>query len=159
SAGAKVLVDDVGWFDDPLYQDGPIGVSIDNAVAAGATYLSAAGNENIILGGKEVGSYESLAWRSASWPSGPPFTNLDCYNFTPAGGSDRTYRVTVAASKTLSVVLQWAQPWGGVTTDLDLCFIPTGGSTVCSAADNIHGFQKPFEFKEITNNSATANTV
>ena len=39
-----ILVDDVLYFAEPLYQDGPIAMAAEEAVAAGVTYFTAAGN-------------------------------------------------------------------------------------------------------------------
>ena len=46
AAGAKVIVDDVSYFGEPFFQDGPVAVAIGEVVAGGVTYLSAAGNDN-----------------------------------------------------------------------------------------------------------------
>src|SRR4029079_11237428 len=34
-AGASVIVDDVGWFEEPFFQDGPIAAAIDKVTAEG----------------------------------------------------------------------------------------------------------------------------
>ena len=60
-AGAKVVADDVSYFDEPFFQDGPVAVAVENAVAGGAAYFSAAGNNNLILGGNNVASWEAPA--------------------------------------------------------------------------------------------------
>ncbi|OGX89183.1 hypothetical protein [Hymenobacter coccineus] len=41
----KILVDDIGYFAEPLYQDGVVAQAIETAVAGGAAYYSAAGNQ------------------------------------------------------------------------------------------------------------------
>ena len=40
---ATVLVDDVSYFDEPFFQDGPIAQAVTAAGAAGVPYFSAAG--------------------------------------------------------------------------------------------------------------------
>ena len=42
--GSQVIVDDVGYFDEPFFQDGIVARAVDEVAAAGVTYVSAAGN-------------------------------------------------------------------------------------------------------------------
>jgi hypothetical protein len=44
-AGANVIVDDLGFFGEPYFEDGPVAEAVDAAVAAGVSYHSSAGNE------------------------------------------------------------------------------------------------------------------
>ena len=44
AAGANVIVDDLGFFGEPYFEDGPIAQAVRSAVAAGVSYHTAAGN-------------------------------------------------------------------------------------------------------------------
>src|SRR5262249_59182216 len=44
-AGANVIVDDLGFFGEPYFEDGPVAEAVGAAVAAGVSYHSSAGNE------------------------------------------------------------------------------------------------------------------
>src|SRR4030095_14250481 len=44
-AGADVIVDDLGVFGEPFFEDGPVAAAVDAAVTAGVSYHSSAGNE------------------------------------------------------------------------------------------------------------------
>ena len=46
-----MIVDDVAYFEEPFFQDGPVAVAVDEVVAAGVSYFSAAGNDNLIDAG------------------------------------------------------------------------------------------------------------
>src|SRR5262249_51203519 len=43
--GCQILVDDVSYFREPVFQDGDIAQAVNTVVASGALYFSAAGNE------------------------------------------------------------------------------------------------------------------
>jgi hypothetical protein len=45
AAGADVIVDDLGFFAEPYFQDGPVAAAVLGAVKAGVSYHSSAGNE------------------------------------------------------------------------------------------------------------------
>src|SRR5262249_13751991 len=45
AAGADVIVDDLGFFGEPYFEDGPIAQAVRGAVNAGVSYHSSAGNE------------------------------------------------------------------------------------------------------------------
>ena len=53
---ADVLVDDVSYFNEPFFQNGPIANAANAASQAGVANFSAAGNANVIVAGKNVSS-------------------------------------------------------------------------------------------------------
>jgi hypothetical protein len=176
-AGAEVIVDDIAYFEEPFFQDGPVAVAA-NEVAAGTAYLSAAGNDNLIdEAGNDIGSWEAPAFRdSGGCPAGvvalseeqeeleedeglPPegLHPTHCLDFDPDGGAgqvDDEFRLTVADGERLIVDLQWAEPWFGVSTDLDaFLFDSTGGPIATSVEDNVFGSEKPVELISWENDS------
>lgn len=179
AAGAEVIVDDVTYFQEPFFQDGPVAVAVDDVVAAGASYFSAAGNDNLIdTEGRDIGSWEAPAFRnSGACPAAivelseaieqeeveeaeeaeetPEPIGLhpeNCMDFEPeAALTDETFGITVEAGEELTIDLQWAEPWNGVTTDLDAFLLDeegklVAGSPLAGAKDNIGATQRPFEF-------------
>jgi hypothetical protein len=168
-AGADVIVDDVAWFEEPFFQDGPIAVAIDKVTAEGVTYLSATGNDNIFdSGGNQIASWEAPAFRdSAGCPAaivglGAEFNGTHCMDFNPTAATDRTFGITVAAGQTLRINLQWAEPWNGVGTDLDAFLLSGGGQFLAWSVDENSagdGTQRPVEIVQWTNESASAATV
>ena len=63
SNGARVIVDDVVYLTEPMFQDGPIAQAVDTVVAQGAAYFSAAGNQ-------ARQSYESVFRPGATFQGG-----------------------------------------------------------------------------------------
>jgi hypothetical protein len=161
-AGAGVIVDDVAWFEEPFFQDGPIAVAVDNVVDAGVTYLSSAGNDNLFdSGGNRIASWEAAAFRNSGDCPAAVTSGSQCMDFDPGPGSDDTFGITVEAHETLILDLQWAEPWNGVATNLDAYLLSNSGAKVLakSTEANISGTQRPVEIIGWENNSASSQTV
>jgi hypothetical protein len=158
-AGAKVIVDDVAWFEEPFFQDGPIAVAVDKVATDGVSYFSAAGNENLFEGGNEIASWEAPGFRdSSSCPA--PLTVSHCLDFNPGAATDNAFGLTVSPGATLTIDLQWAEPWFGVKTDLDAFLLDAGGEVIAEEdADNVATTQRPVELLQWENNSGVAKVV
>src|SRR5262249_7285741 len=83
AAGATVIADDVGYFDEPFFQDGLIPQAIDAAAAKGVAYFSAAGNDAQL-------SYENNAPSFATAGSGNN-ANQMLLTFGMNGATPQTY--------------------------------------------------------------------
>src|SRR3989454_2750584 len=95
NAGAQVIVDDVGFFDEPFFQDGMVAQAVRTAVQAGVSYHSAAGNDAHI--------HYGAAFQGATDPS-----SGDLYHdFAASGAADTFDRMEIAPGQTLDCVLQW----------------------------------------------------
>ena len=44
AAGAQVIVDDIGFFNEPVFEEGPVAQAVRQAIQQGVVFVSAAGN-------------------------------------------------------------------------------------------------------------------
>jgi hypothetical protein len=166
--GAKVIADDVFYFEEPFFQDGPVGAAVSKVVEGGATYFSAAGNDNLLdaSGEHDIASWETPAYRDSG--SCPPAVEaragangIHCLDFNPdPEKADRTFGIKVEPESELTVDLQWDEPWYGVATDLDAYLLNASGYLVQEAAEaNVETSQMPVEVLSWANESSTSKTV
>jgi hypothetical protein len=160
--GAEIIADDVFYFVEPVYQEGPVSVAISDVVSSGVMYFTSAGNSNEILSSNNVASNEAPAYRPASRPSYLPSFETSCHDFNPSGAvTDNTYSLTLNSPGAAGILLQWAQPWYGVTTDLDILVTNISNSPVAGSLDTNtgpSGSQVPFEYAEWTNLTGSTQT-
>lgn len=165
-AGAKVIVDDVAYPGEPFFQEGPIAVAVRHATEAGATYFSSAGNNSALdPSGRQIGSWEAAQYRDSG--SCPPAVQAlatlhptACMDFNPGAPTDRTLGIKVAPGGTLTVDLQWNEPWEGVNTDLDAFLLDSNGGLLGGSTErNVAVSETPLEFFEWANNSGSSRTV
>jgi hypothetical protein len=165
TAGADVIVDDVAYFEEPFFQDGPVAAAIAKATGEGVDYLSAAGNDNLFDGeGNEIASWEAPEFRDGK--ACPPavealtgFNAFHCLDFNPEAATDRTFGIKVEPQETLSVDLQWAEPWEGVETDLDAILLDANGKVLAGSAEDNLATQMPVEILQWVNESNSTRTV
>mmetsp|Transcript_22118 Transcript_22118/g.33747 ORF Transcript_22118/g.33747 Transcript_22118/m.33747 type:complete len:688 (+) Transcript_22118:321-2384(+) len=124
--GCDVIVDDVIFFTEPMFEDGIIAQAVDQVVARGIPYFSSAGNSG-------RNSWEATSGFVSSEQSYGDFGVFHSF------GSSAFQRLAVSAG-TLSIVVQWDQPFGAVENDVDVfLFTLSGGSlreVARSAASN-----------------------
>lgn len=166
AAGAETIVDDVGYFEEPMFQDGPIAAAINKVTnTEGVTYLSAAGNDNLFDGeGNEIASWEAPEFRDsgACPPKVAAIAGLNakhCMDFNPEAPIDRTYGIKVEPGEILTVDLQWAEPWEGVETDLDAILLDANGNVLTGSAEENEFTQRPLEIVQWENETASTQTV
>jgi subtilisin family serine protease len=145
AAGAKVIVDDVSYFNEGVFQDGPIARAVNQATANGAIYFSSAANSGSLTFGTS-GTWEGDF--SPNGPVGPPISGTGetgtVHNFGTAG-SPQNYNSLTKTSTFIS--LKWSDPLGASTNDYDLFILNSTGTTVKGfSASAQTGTQDPYEF-------------
>jgi Subtilase family len=136
-AGASVIVDDVSYYNEPFFQEGPVANAIRRVTGAGVTYLSAAGNNNLFEKGtsREIGSWERAEYDDTACPKPiaerSHVSSSRCLNFAlPTEEDNPALTVVVKPGSRLLVDLQWAEPWYGVESDLDAYLVRASNNEV-----------------------------
>ena len=132
--GCHVLVDDVGYFAEPAFQDGIIAQAVNAVVASGALYFSSAGNE----GNSNDGT--SGLWEGDFVPGTAVQGVGITHNFLSG------VNVNTITAPTSVITLQWSDPWGSSANDYDLYLLnPSLTQVVASSNTTQNGTGNPFE--------------
>ena len=154
NAGSSVIVDDITYFDEPMFQEGSVSTAVDEVNAAGVPYYSSAANSNVIVNGHNVGSFETPAFR----PSGDCLgLGGTCEDFNAGATNDNSFGVALNGGSRLQINLQWAEPRNGVTTDYDVYVFDNtlGNVEVGESVNNNLQTQKPFELVNVNNSDSS----
>jgi hypothetical protein len=146
NAGANVLVDDFTFLTEPMFQDGLVAQAVDEAVAAGIPYFSAAGNLGSV-------SYEQ-GFRNSGvnlGTDGAGKVTTDAtfmaHDFDPGPGVSTFQTLTLPPGVT-NFSFQWSDPFfsvsggSGAKTDLDIAVFDMAGNflaTVGGFTRNVGG--------------------
>ncbi|HYB40426.1 MAG TPA: S8 family serine peptidase [Candidatus Methylomirabilis sp.] len=163
SAGARVILDDIVYIDEPFFQDGILAQAVDTVVARGAAFFSAAGN--YAREGYESGFNAGAAFAQGHFPSlpgAPPFFGGIAHNFASSGAPVYMQPIIVPAGSELTISFQWDSPFfsvsggAGSPNDLDIYLLNAAGTAVVAASvdDNLGG--DPIETIDFTNSGPTA---
>jgi subtilisin-like proprotein convertase family protein len=140
-AACDVIVDDVIYFNEHPFQDGPIARSVDAVTADGALYFSSAGNAGNVLDGTS-GNYEG-----DFVPSGRGVAKFagDAHDFDPGPGVQVFEPISPESAASKVVTLFWADPLGASANDYDL-YLLDGNSNVVAFSQSVQdGDDDPYE--------------
>jgi len=121
-----IIVDDIGYLDEPYFQDGMVAQAVEDAIEKNVVYVSAAGNN-------ADEHYQALY---VNGPSGviPGIDNPHDFGVAEEGQSDIRMPVFVFPNNSIVVVLQWNDPFDGSSNDYDLFLFDDEGNLVWIAA-------------------------
>ncbi|WP_220681326.1 S8 family serine peptidase [Methanofollis formosanus] len=122
-AGCDVICDDIGWFDEPYFEDGYVASYVHEVVEnEDLVYISAAGND-------ALGHYEG------------PFRDDGRGYHLFSEGSNLIRAVVEPPAEgmqtmPLQIFLQWDEPWGSASSDYDLFLVTREGNRFVEIANS-----------------------
>ena len=131
--GADIIVDDLGYYSEPFFEDGLVALAVDDAVAGGAVFVSAAGNS------------ANKHYDGQFSDGGNGYHDFD-------GSSETDIALRIGGGR--SIVLQWSDQFGSSGNDYDLFVCPPGlkpvkfnlQNDVCEGSTRAqNGDDNPFE--------------
>lgn len=138
AAGCDIIVDDISYLDEPVFQDGIIAQAVNEVTAKGALFFSSAGNS----GNKNDGT--SGVWEGNFVSAGAAPLKISgevhAFNTKPLRKFNRLTRSSG------TITLQWSDPMGKSANDYDLFVLnPAGTAVLGSSTDNQNGSGDPYE--------------
>ena len=125
AAGCDIIVDDITFFAEGVFQDGTVAKAVNSVVASGALYFSAAGNEGRLDAGT------SGTWEGDFVDSGAALGGGTTHNF---GGGVTGDQITSDASPQTGFWLKWSDPLGASGNDYDLYLLDSTLTVVIAAS-------------------------
>jgi hypothetical protein len=151
NAGSKVIVDDVGYSDEPMFQDGLIAQAVDYVTSRGDTYFSAAGNT-----GPDAGYLSTFRGATGTVPGVGSGTFM---NFNPDGGTNLLLPVTTSVDSD-AITFEYDQPYGAqepagftahVTSNMDFYVLDSSGDVIASGTCNNVAMNEPLQMVTVPN--------
>ena len=153
-AGCNVIVDDITFITEPYFKDGVVAQAVNNAVAAGSTYFSAAGNFGLK-------SYEG-DFSGITAPATLSGISVPVHDF----GSGNPLQAISLQPGNYTIVLQWDDAIysnggaaTGAATDLDIYLVDQFGSTLFGFNRNNLGGDPIEVFPFTVRTATTANLL
>jgi hypothetical protein len=146
NAGCNIIVDDIYYPLEPIFEDGSIAIAIDDATANGVKYISSAGN------------YGNTTWFGQS-------ADANNNSWMEFSGSTEVNSIDVQPDETFRAILQWANKWNKSGDDYDLYLFSGPDPTSTILNDNGGGTRRqtgngqPYEYIEWKNRSTVTKTV
>src|SRR5438105_8326340 len=124
--GCDIIVDDFTYFNEGVFQDGPIARAVNDVVGSGALYFSSVANSGNLTSGTSgtwEGDFNAGGASNAPLPLG--------YTLHSFGGG-QLYDVLTASTTFIST--KWSDPLGNSTNDYDMFVLDSTGTSITCAA-------------------------
>jgi len=141
NAGCKVIIDDVGYFNESPFQDDVISQAVSTVTAAGVAYFSSAANS----GNKNAGT--AGTWEGDYVDGGPLVTPTGTLSHVHAFASGVIGNQITRTSypRTSYYTLFWSDPLAGSNNDYDLYVVDAYGNIYAGSYNPQTGTQDPYE--------------
>ncbi len=142
AAGCNIIVDDVIYFVESPFQDGPIAQAVNDASEAGVLYFSSAGNSGG-LDRNTAGTWEG------DFKDGGSATIGDGGRLHDFGGV--TYDTVLPHSGFQRMDLFWTDPMGASSNDYDVYLVDSSNNVVRASTTTQNGHSDPYEQISLVN--------
>jgi hypothetical protein len=143
-AGCNVIVDDLTYYNESPFQDGPIARAVRAVSSQGVLYFSSARNSGSKLrssSGTWEGNFEDGGFAGPAFQANAPGGRIHVF--------DTAKRITLntvdKASAADRVDLFWSDPLGGSRSGYDLFVVNNKGQVVRSSTTSQTGLQDPYQ--------------
>ncbi len=136
--GVDIIVDDVGFFDEPYFEDGIVAQAANNALSQGVVYVTSSGNQ-------AQDHYQAQYSLGGSSGAG---------NWHQFSLGDDFMGIGIDAGATISVTLQWSDAFGASGNNYDIYLLGASG-IVQSSTLGQSGNDDPFEGFSYTNTGSS----
>lgn len=144
-----VIFDDLGFYDEPYFEDGPVAQAVANIVN-NVVYISSAGNDGVL---HYMGVYNDVSTTSTAWP----------YSLHAFSGKDVSMQLVIPPQTTIAVFLEWSDKWGQASDDYDLYLYNADLSdNIAASTTRQNGHNNPYEaltYWNATNRPLTVNVL
>ncbi|TWT31427.1 GEVED domain-containing protein [Blastopirellula retiformator] len=160
AAGSTVIVDDVGYANEPWFSDGMIALAADSVVQNNVAYFTSAGNsarESYESDYRVGNTYNEGDFASAT--GAPTFFGGTSHDFDPGSGVDDRQSITLAPQSFVTLTMQWDDTFltdGGIASSsvVDI-YVLSGNTVVAGGTDlNVDAFEG-FNVINATDSAAT----
>ncbi len=142
--GCRIICDDVGWPDEPFFEDGIVASHIKEVIESqDILYVSAAGND---AGRHYQGTFFD---NGSGW-----------HDFSSGTRTSKNIYVDVPPGEKVTVVLQWNDPWTCSENDYDLYLYDfCSGKEIASSEKVQSGTENPLEYIKYVNKEEAVQTL
>ncbi|SMC62267.1 Proprotein convertase P-domain-containing protein [Kibdelosporangium aridum] len=140
-ANCDIIVDDVIYFKEAVFQDWIIAQAVNDVTADGALYFSSAGNEGNVVDGTAAhweGDFVDSGLSIGKWAG-------TAHNFAGSNGVQIYQPISDASSAGVPVLLNWSDPLGASTNDYDLYLLDRNGNVLSASQNFQNGTQDAYE--------------